>query len=136
MREYNFTPQSKYWAAYRVVIDDTVLITGDRVVGVQLAKRESGKLTEYIVTQGGIWCGEGVAFSGEVVVSNASQNDAIIALASSGSWSGGSNYKGFVFGKPGAVICFDCKGKREWWIFGGGGIEKTGIKPGTVPVQL
>ena len=133
---FDYKPQSYKWSSYRVVIDDAVEVKNDQAHNVRLAKREAGRLTEYTLTPGGGWHGCAVKFAGVVSVSSVSKNDAVIALASRSSWSGGSNLEGWVFGKPGAVILFSCKGDKQWYVFGEDGVETVFVKPGTVPVEL
>ena len=136
MPTYNFTPQSYRWSSYRIIVDDAVEMAEGQARNVRLEKREAGNLTIYTISPHGAWQGMSIDYSGEVSVSRTSKNDAIIALASSGSWSGGSNYRGWIFGKPGAVIFFNRKGNKAWYMFTESGIEIIDIEPGTVPVEL
>ena len=129
----SFNGQSYKWSSFRIVLQD---VEGPTVTNVRLMKREAGNLTEYMISPGGNWHGRKINYSGEVSKSKHSRADAIIALASSGSWSGGSNYKGFVFGKPGAIIYFSCKGEKKWLVFTATGIEETHLAPGSVPMEV
>jgi len=96
-----------------------------QVSNMRLFETTSGNMTEYTVAPGGTWHGVLIErFVGYVKQSDVSKADAKIALASSGSWSGGGNWRGWVFGKPGAVVWFGCKGhevasfRRKWRYLG------------------
>lgn len=133
MKTLNFSGQSYKWPSFRIILQDDA---GRMVKNVRLMKQESGTLTEYTVLPDGDWHGKQIDYSGEVSVSKHSQAPVILALASSGSWSGGSNYKGFIFGKPGAIAYFFCKGQKSWLVFTSTGTEEVDIEPNSTPIEV
>lgn len=134
MAEKKFSGQSYKWPAY------TISVPGDSVPSmfknVRLLKTESGNHTRIEVQPGGEWHGVEVTYSGEVSRSKYSKAESIIALSSSGSWSGGGNYSGYVFGKAGAIVLFNRKGNKKWLVFREDGAFWTDTNPGAVPQEL
>jgi len=136
---FDFRPQSRNWAAFRVVISEGVEFNSfeGMVRNIRLSQKKSGNLMEYFVSPNGEWYGVEIRYyAGKVKKSDHSSGDPILALASSGSWSGGSNFKGFVFGKPGTIVWFNCKGDQKWLVFEEGGPRWTDSNPGKAPVEL
>ena len=133
----DYKPQSYTWPGFRVNMQGVNLHRGDApefprsVVGVGLAKRQVGNLTEYTVSPGGEWAGVEIDYSGKWIISDKSQAPLEVALASSGSWSGGGNWAGWVFGKPGAIFRLACKGNKLWILF-----ESTGPRIVDMPPWL
>lgn len=128
-----FNPQSYKWGSVGVKIDKTDGIAISSPRSVKLFETKSGNYTEYHLKPGGDWHGEEIHYSGEVQIKN---GKGILAIVSSGSWSGGSNYNGYVFGQPGCVILFSRKGKKEWLSFTQEGIIRSDIEPGKEPTEL
>lgn len=138
MNIFEYIPQSKYWPAFRVTLaDGLALDRNGQVSNVRLFETVAGNMTEYSVMPSGAWHGVLIErFAGYVKQSDVSKADSRIALASSGSWSGGGNWRGWIFGKPGAVVWFGCKGHEKWLVFGENGANWNTIKPGKAPVEL
>jgi hypothetical protein len=140
MQEFNFKAQSYKWSSFSVVVEDDVpssVLLGDWCFrNVRLSEIKAGNMTRYILSPSGKWHAVQVAYSGEISVSKHSTGKAILALASSGSWSGGGNYKGFVFGQTGAVILFNRKGSKKWLVFGEDGPQWEFVPPNTTPKEL
>lgn len=69
--------------------------------------------------------------------SKRSEGKVLLALSSTGSWSGGSNYRGWLVGRIGARVVFNCKGNRSYYHFVDEmkGWEETGPIQSTLPVE-
>jgi hypothetical protein len=112
-----YRPQSSRWAAFVVTIPDEMRDPQARdiiVAHVRLLKASHGNLTTYVVQPGGDWFGRDVQHSGQIL---AVKGAPVLAVASRSNWSGGGNWNGFVFGRPGDVVLFNCKGDKSWLIF-------------------
>ena len=127
-----FRSQSPYWDWARVIFDGVDPSSG-KVTGVRLQKRTLGTLQEYVVTPGGQWCGIRLCYSGVITVITP---PAELALGNEGRWSGGGNYRGWVFGKPGAVVELDRKGSKVYIIFGPDGPRDDYFPPGVEYEEL
>lgn len=134
MAEKKFHGQSYKWPAYTIVCD------GDSVPSefknVRLLKTEAGNLTRIEIKPDGAWHGVEISYSGQVEPGKNSTGDTLIALSSTGSWSGGSNYWGYVFGKAGAILWFNRKGKQQWLVFTEDGFAWQDVAPGVVATEL
>lgn len=132
--EKKFSGQSYRWPAFTIAWEgDSLPATFSNV---KLLKTEAGNLTKLQVVPDGEWHGIACSRSGEFSISKNSRGDVVLALASSGSWSGGGNYSGYIFGKPGAIVWFRCKGRQEWLVFSQDGCAWQDIAPGAVPKEL
>lgn len=122
-----FEPQSPKWNKY--IIDGAGPVPWGDVTpwmsGVDISVKVDGNTTYCVVEGPGDAAILFVRFSGVVKTSSASTGEVKICLASSGSWSGGDNYKGFVLGKEGARIILDRTGSRQFWHVKNGKWEKT-----------
>ena len=133
MATVTFKGQSYKWPAWEVVFPGDVQ---HEVKGVRLSKNQAGNLTRLIVAEGGNWHGLSVSYSGTIKVSEQSRGDTVLAIASSGGWSGGDNWSGFIFGKPGAIVFFNCKGNKKWLVFDEIGCHFETVKPGSQATEL
>jgi hypothetical protein len=68
----------------------------------------------YRITSGGTWSAMRISYSGYVRILRGSP---VIALADKGGWSGGRNYAGYIFGKPGDIVEFNKKGYMKYLVF-------------------
>lgn len=83
--------------------------------------KKEGNMTEIDVGEEGTgdWFGYRVDFDGNITpVSKYAINPdrALVfdATASTGSWSGGGNWRGYIFLKEGASVLFSVKGYKKW----------------------
>lgn len=132
--EKKFSGQSPRWPSFVISCEGDSL--PESFSNVKLMKTEAGTLTKIHVVPGGEWHGIACSRSGEFSVSKKSTGDVVLALASSGSWSGGGNYSGYIFGKPGAVVWFRRKGSQAWLVFTGNGCAWQDTAPGAVAKEL
>lgn len=128
-----FRGQSYKWPSFVVNFDG---VEDGNMTNVKLLKRQSGNLTEYTVQPGGQWAAVRINFSGKIAVSKNSKADVVLAIASSGSWSGGGNYSGFVFGKPGGAVWFGRKGNQKWLLFTESGPVWHTVCPFVQPTEI
>lgn len=135
MAEETYRGQSYKWPAYRIVCESEEKLPS-HFENVRLRKTTAGNLTKLEVLPGGEWHGRAVHRSGRLTESKQSKSDLLLAIASSGSWSGGGNYSGYIFGKPGAVAWFTCKGSQSWLVFTQNGCAWQDTAPGTLAQEI
>lgn len=70
-----------------------------------------------------------VSYDGVIKESPAATAKSILALISTGSWSGGSCYRGWLVGRVGARVKFSCKGTHRYYhVVENGWVETGPIK--------
>lgn len=97
---------------------------------VRLIERSAGNFHQYTVMPGGEWHGMAVSWDGTCDVSKLSTQTPVLALANTGNWSGGGCLRGWVFGMPGAIVFFGCKGAKRWLVFSEAGPAWSDTRPG------
>lgn len=107
--------QSREWDAYTIEVPDK--FTFGRA---EVEVRKDGNMTyiEVIPSE----AAEPLAilpvdYGGQITISSASTGKVLLAIASSGGWSGGDNYFGVILGRIGARVIFNRKGVREYFHF-------------------
>jgi len=137
MAEQEFFGQSANWARYRIVSEGEK--APHEFKGVSLSQSISGNLTELHVGSAGsgAWSGVYVDHEGkEAEVSKHSKNEVVIALANRGNWSGGGTYRGYIFGKPGAIVRLVSGSRQKWLVFEEGGSHEQDTNPGVTAKAL
>lgn len=137
MKKLEYKPQSYKWSAFTVLHPEDFTPGKDKGP-FRLLMKVAGNLTEYTIEPSpeGQWWGVPIDYSGQVSESKTSTGELRLALASSGSWSGGSNYRGWIFGKVGATAYFNCKGSKQWLVFSEHGPQWHDTKPGEKPQEV
>ena len=117
MAKFKVVGQSEKWSAFTLNLPtDQQMWVGKAHVEV----RKDGNMTYITVIPSDE--AEPVAvmpvdYAGLITESKCSTGKCILALSSTGSWSGGCNYKGWLIGRPGAHVTFNRKGNRKYYHF-------------------
>lgn len=142
MGQMRYTPQSSNWGAVEVLWDgdDDRLPEAPAAWRVHARVAKDGNLTVVALSQDpeGPWWACEFVVRGEWWICSpqrgceATDEDRALVHyfgASSGSWSGGSNLRGLLLMRPGALMCHDAKGCRYYLCATESGIEKHKTDP-------
>jgi len=128
-----YAAQSYKWANY--VVDFANYETCPKhVEHVRLSTNLNGNSMTVLVLPDGVWHGVEIEYSGEISLWKTPAHNALLAIASRGTWTGGANYAGYIFGKEGAKVLFNRKGQHKWLVFGKDGVTYEYDDPDIVPV--
>ncbi len=115
MKRYEYRPQSNKWNGYAIFIADDMASAYESGKGTpcSLMVAQDGNTTLVKAEPGNDYILRSLRFSG---VCSIVRGEGEIFLASSGSWSGGSNNNGAIALKPGAIMRLGAKGSWSYLV--------------------
>lgn len=128
MKTYEYRPQSYKWSGYTVILPDDMASAYESGNGVlcSLMVAQDGNTTLVKAVPGTTHMLRAMRFSGDCAIV---RGEGETFLASSGSWSGGSNYSGAIALKPGAIMRYGAKGCWSYLVADESGIREERHDP-------